>query len=123
MSTNQILSLAEKNYAFVKNTKDMGIAVGNNQRCAYKTKFANVPRENKEINRLAKKVVDFQTDLRIQCAHCDSSLNSEGIAWLLMSGMYANIAGGGKHLQALKNGKCPQCGKKHCFYIYDPFGF
>ena len=123
MSTNQTLSLAGKDYEFLRNTKEIGVAVGKNQRCAYKTTFGKIPKENNEINKIAKKVVDFRTELKIQCAHCHSGLNSEGIGLLLMTGMYAHISGGGRHVQALKEGKCPQCGKKDCYYIFDPAGF
>ena len=123
MAIGQTLKLAGKEYPLYDKYSMMGMAIKTNNRCAYQSKFKKIKKDCDRINKASGKVVDFQTNLKVQCSTCHTGLNSHGIGLLIMSEKFGNMSLGGKNLDELKKGKCPQCGNSEYFYIFDPDGF
>lgn len=120
---SQTLSMAGRDFAVFTSTRDMGGYVSQNRRCGYITSFAKIPNDIVEIGRASQVNVDTEKNIMVKCVKCQSSLSSKGLATLIMAQMYSRVQATGGQMQALLEGKCPQCGNKECFCLFDPSGF
>jgi hypothetical protein len=128
-AARQTLSMAGRDYPLYTSLRDVGVSASRKARCGYHTTFKNIVSDHKQAMRFAheenKSDIDYETDVMVKCAKCQSSLSKKAIEYLIMSEMAGSMVtmGGGSGLSTLLEGHCPKCGGTECYYLFDPSGF
>lgn len=129
------LTVGRVQHTIIKTPNEIGEYAIKKKPCVLRTSFGEISNDHIAALHRAKEesiFIDHEKQVRVQCVTCNMPLSNEAFNYLIlanapfimgMAGVVSNSNLAREFNLLIKEGKCPKCKGKDCYYIFSPNSF